>query len=67
MRQSWRDPRLAHDRNQSEHITSNITIDDIWIPDTYFENAKNSYFHSVTVPNRMVKIDSDGIVSYNVR
>ena len=67
MRQSWHDPRLSYGIPEDDYVTSNITVDKIWIPDTYFENAKKSYFHSVTVPNNMLRIRSDGTVTYNVR
>ncbi len=64
MRQSWEDPRLRHPEDL--HVT-NITIDNIWIPDTYFENAKHSNFHSVTVDNKMLRVRPNGVVEYNTR
>lgn len=42
-------------------------LDKIWVPDTYFENSKNSNFHSVTVPNKMLMIKPDGTILYNAR
>ena len=42
-------------------------LDRIWVPDTYFENSKNSNFHFVTVPNKMLRIKPDGTVVYNAR
>lgn len=66
MRQAWHDPRLA--THYSETLTvSNAMLEKIWIPDTYFENSKHSNFHSVTVANKMLRIESNGVIHYNAR
>lgn len=65
-RQSWIDPRLKHSYH-SELTVANAMLEKIWVPDTYFENSKNSHFHSVTVPNKMLKIKPDGTILYNAR
>ena len=65
-RQSWTDERLKHSYPQTLTL-SNSMLDKLWVPDTYFENSKNSQFHSVTVPNKMLKIKPDGTVLYNAR
>ncbi|ELU11567.1 hypothetical protein CAPTEDRAFT_225753, partial [Capitella teleta] len=38
LRQSWNDPRLAHDADPKRLVPSNF-IDQIWRPDTFFRNA----------------------------
>ena len=65
-RQQWYDPRLRHAYRNTLTV-SNAMLDRIWVPDTYFENSKNSYFHEVTVPNKMLKIKPDGTILYNAR
>lgn len=65
-RQSWQDPRLEHSYPQTLTV-SNSMLEKIWVPDTYFENSKNSHFHAVTVPNKMLKIKPDGTIMYNAR
>ena len=64
MRQTWKDPRLAY---PDELVVSNLNLDNIWVPDTYFENAKHSHFHSVTVDNKMLRVKPTGLVHYNAR
>ena len=66
MRQTWIDPRLATSYTDTLTV-SNTMLDKIWIPDTYFENSKHSNFHSVTVANKMLRIDTDGRIHYNAR
>ena len=39
----------------------------IWKPDTYFYNGKNAYMHTITVPNKFVRIRTDGKVWYSSR
>ena len=36
----------------------------IFIPDTFFRNEKRAAFHSVTVPNRLLKLNSTGHLWY---
>ena len=60
------DPRLKHTYPDTLTI-SNVMLDKIWVPDTYFENSKASHFHAVTVLNKMLKIAPDGTVIYNAR
>lgn len=46
---------------------SSAVLDQIWTPDTYFENSKHSDFHYVTVPNKMFRLYPNGTVLYNSR
>ncbi|KAJ8029470.1 Glycine receptor subunit alphaZ1 [Holothuria leucospilota] len=59
--QSWVDPRLRY--NSSIHLppTSHF-VDNLWIPDLIFLNAKKAELHTVTTKNRVVEILSDGTV-----
>ena len=40
---------------------------EVWTPDLFFPNEKDATFHVVTVPNMLMKIDSNGTVVYSVR
>ena len=42
-------------------------MDRIWMPDSYFVNAKQGNFHKVTTDNIMIMIMPGGMVKYNAR
>ncbi|XP_029204801.2 glycine receptor subunit alpha-4-like isoform X2 [Acropora millepora] len=69
LRQYWEDPRLAFKETDTQKtLTLNRqTIEEIWVPSTYFFNAKKAYFHDVTTDNYLLQIDPSGIVFYSVR
>ncbi|XP_071439191.1 gamma-aminobutyric acid receptor subunit alpha-3 [Hetaerina americana] len=68
-RQYWRDSRLSF--SGAGHIKSlSLSIkmlERIWRPDTYFHNGKNSYVHTITVPNKLLRIGQDGDILYSMR
>ena len=66
LRQLWVDPRLKHNWNGTLSV-SNTMINKLWVPDTYFENSKQSTFHKVTSINKMLSISPGGRVHYNAR
>lgn len=41
--------------------------DQLWVPDTYFQNDKKSFVHGVTVKNQMIRLHPDGTVLYGLR
>ncbi|XP_028390588.1 gamma-aminobutyric acid receptor subunit beta-2-like isoform X2 [Dendronephthya gigantea] len=64
--QQWVDERLDHGTEST--ITVNYKdLDKIWLPDTYFVNAKDSSFHYVTNENKLLQIGPNGLVSYRIR
>lgn len=66
LRQEWIDKRLDHSLNRT--ITVNRGVwKNIWIPDTYFVNAKMGKLHRVSAPNVMLKLGPGGLVKYNTR
>ena len=72
LRQIWDDSRLnwtnADLRDDQRHLVlPPMSIERIWIPDLFFSNEKNSYFHDITVPNKYIRIGKDGEVLYSVR
>ncbi|GIY80013.1 gamma-aminobutyric acid receptor alpha-like [Caerostris extrusa] len=42
-------------------------LEGIWKPDTYFHNGKGSYLHTITLPNKLLRIFQDGRVLYSMR
>ena len=66
LRQQWVDKRLDHGTNQTLYLSNHVN-DLIWIPDSYFVNAKHGSFHKVTTNNMMIMIMPGGLVSYNAR
>ncbi|CAK9299804.1 unnamed protein product [Gordionus sp. m RMFG-2023] len=66
-RQTWRDERLAYDGPVKILPVSIKILEQIWKPDTYFHNGKESFVHSITVPNRFLRIDNNGSILYSTR
>ena len=70
LRERWDEPRFAYD-----HLKSNITrleldsatYKDVWVPDIYILNEKNSDFHEVTVTNKMIHVYPKGTIQYSMR
>ncbi|CAG0904527.1 unnamed protein product [Darwinula stevensoni] len=42
-------------------------LEKVWKPDTFFVNGKRSYLHKITVPNRLLRLSSDGTLLYSQR
>jgi hypothetical protein len=66
LNQQWVDERLDHGTDQTITV-NNKDLDKIWLPDTYFVNAKDSSFHYVTNENRLLQIGPKGHISYRIR
>jgi len=67
-RQSWVDRRLAFQGGAKETLALSISmLARIWKPDTYFYNGKHSYLHTITSPNKFVRLYQDGRVLYSSR
>ncbi|KAJ9596975.1 hypothetical protein L9F63_012005, partial [Diploptera punctata] len=66
-RQSWVDRRLAFQGNKETLALSISMLQRIWKPDTYFYNGKQSYLHTITTPNKFVRLYQDGRVLYSSR
>ena len=69
MRQTWVDPRLAFGDHLNVHrVTLDTTVfDRIWTPDIYFPNEKKANHHSITVPNRLIRVYKNGTVYFSAR
>lgn len=66
LRQEWNDKRLGHGLNQSITLNPRV-MKEIWVPDTYFVNAKTGSLHRVTTPNMMLLLTPAGVLKYNAR
>ncbi|XP_034483167.1 gamma-aminobutyric acid receptor alpha-like [Drosophila innubila] len=66
-RQSWVDKRLAFEGAQDTLALSVSMLARIWKPDTYFYNGKQSYLHTITTPNKFVRIHQNGRILYSSR
>ncbi|XP_019882616.2 gamma-aminobutyric acid receptor alpha-like [Camponotus floridanus] len=66
-RQSWVDRRLAFQGGKETLALSISMLAKIWKPDTYFYNGKHSYLHTITSPNKFVRLYQDGRVLYSSR
>lgn len=42
-------------------------LERIWRPDTYFHNGKHSHVHTITVPNKLLRLSQDGDILYSMR
>ncbi|XP_003747411.1 gamma-aminobutyric acid receptor subunit beta-like [Galendromus occidentalis] len=70
LNQYWVDERLAFsssEQNSQELTLSGDFAEKIWVPDTFFANDKNSFLHDVTEKNKMVRLKSDGHITYGMR
>ncbi|PAA69372.1 hypothetical protein BOX15_Mlig008197g1 [Macrostomum lignano] len=72
-RQRWQDPRLRYDMfNISNNMSAGLILsmrmlDNIWKPDTYFINGKGSYMHTLTTPNKLIRLHPNGEILYSMR
>lgn len=66
-RQSWLDRRLEFNGTLKTLPVSIHVLDRLWKPDTHFFNGRNSYLHTVTSPNKLLRIGQDGRILYSMR
>lgn len=68
-RQFWNDPRLAFKKTQSlTSITPGYEYGrGLWLPDTFFQNEKESFLHTMSTKNEFVRIDYNGNVVRSIR
>ncbi len=67
MYMSWIDPSLNHTEGEYIMINDLNVLQQIWLPDLYFANARTSKFHTVTVPNFNLFVYQDGSIGYSTR
>ena len=74
-RQYWRDERLGftglkknHNKLSIDQLSLNVKmLEKIWKPDTYFHNGLSSYLHTITRPNKLLRISEHGDITYSMR
>lgn len=65
-RQSWVDRRLAYSGRKNLALSIEM-LRKIWKPDTYIFNGRKSYLHTITTPNKFVRLFPNGRVLYSQR
>lgn len=68
-RQFWTDKRLSFDKkpNLDKLSLGHEFGKQIWVPDTFFVNEKESLIHSVTTKNEFLRVEHDGKITRSVR
>ncbi|XP_004525610.1 gamma-aminobutyric acid receptor subunit beta isoform X1 [Ceratitis capitata] len=68
-RQFWTDPRLAYRKRPGVETLSvgSEFIKNIWVPDTFFVNEKQSYFHIATTSNEFIRVHHSGSITRSIR
>ncbi|XP_055684188.1 gamma-aminobutyric acid receptor alpha-like [Lutzomyia longipalpis] len=66
-RQYWRDKRLSFQGPIKSLSLSISMLSRIWKPDTYFYNGKQSHVHTITVPNKLLRLSQEGDILYSMR
>ncbi|KAJ1346740.1 hypothetical protein KIN20_001638 [Parelaphostrongylus tenuis] len=64
---SWHDVRMKHNGTGFVLINDKDILNQIWLPDLYFANARTAYFHEVTVHNFNMFISPEGVIAYGTR
>ena len=64
MRQMWNDTRLAFADRGSTLVLQDEALDNLWLPDTFFENAVRTFVQKET---RTVVLFGDGLVVFSQR
>lgn len=74
VRKRWKDTRLSfsqradvQERNISYIKVNEEVLNRMWVPDLFFANEKQAFFHTVTVPNIMLRVYPDGQILYSTR
>ncbi|XP_070493128.1 gamma-aminobutyric acid receptor subunit beta isoform X2 [Chironomus tepperi] len=68
-RQFWTDPRLAYRKRPGVEQLSvgSDFVKSIWVPDTFFVNEKQSYFHIATTSNEFIRVHHSGAITRSMR
>lgn len=70
LRQEWLDERLTWETiprfaSYNKSIGSPSLKDSVWLPDLFFRNGKKGYVHSMTLPNYLMRLNSNGMLLYS--
>ncbi|KAK6745660.1 hypothetical protein RB195_012027 [Necator americanus] len=64
---SWQDTRMRHNGSDYVLVNDKALLDQMWLPDLYFANARTAYFHEVTVHNFNMFVSPEGVIAYGTR
>jgi hypothetical protein len=68
LRLLWKDGRLAYNSISNKSVTlSYRQFDRLWTPDVFVRNLKAGVFHTITVPNRLIRLSPDGTILFSQR
>ncbi|XP_072012091.1 gamma-aminobutyric acid receptor subunit delta isoform X1 [Engystomops pustulosus] len=67
LRQSWKDERLAYNHTNKTLGFDSRFVEKLWLPDTFIVNAKSAWFHDVTVENKLIRLQPNGVILYSSR
>nr|DBA16336.1 TPA: hypothetical protein GDO54_003739 [Pyxicephalus adspersus] len=67
LRQSWKDERLSYNHTNKTLGFDGRFVEKLWLPDTFIVNAKSAWFHDVTVENKLIRLQPDGVILYSSR
>uniref|UniRef100_F6TKF1 Gamma-aminobutyric acid (GABA) A receptor, delta n=1 Tax=Xenopus tropicalis TaxID=8364 RepID=F6TKF1_XENTR len=67
LHQSWRDERLSYNHTNKTLGLDSRFVEKLWLPDTFIVNAKSAWFHDVTVENKLIRLQPDGVILYSSR
>ncbi|KAF3860130.1 hypothetical protein F7725_000385 [Dissostichus mawsoni] len=67
LRQSWKDDRLSYNHTNKTLGLDSRFVDKLWLPDTFIVNAKSAWFHDVTVENKLIRLQPNGVILYSSR
>ena len=68
-RESWVDGRLAYGlpRDNKPDFLILTAGQQIWMPDSFFQNEKQAQKHMIDKPNVLIRVHKDGQILYSVR
>ena len=67
-RNQWTDSRLKFDDMKGQIKYLQMTdIKKIWMPDIFFSNEKQAHFHSIIMPNVLLRIHPEGTILHSTR
>ena len=69
LRQFWNDARLRLSKyNFTKSLFLNTeTINEVWIPSTYFVKSKHAFRHHITKDNVLLRISPNGDIFFSQR
>ena len=66
-RQTWIDTRLSFNGPHETMTVQIKLLEKLWKPDTFFYNGHGSYLHTITAPNKLLRIMKNGTILYSMR